>query len=341
MATSTRPVLYALRLPPGRPRRREEDPSPDPCAALSAPAAAFGADFALAVPGRHPDRRASTEAPRRTKRSLKARTRSTTAPWSSRPASSYRHWRYPSGSLAQAGVFYEYATTQAQALAEKRAFIASSGGRRRRRCTCRSTRSTSRSSSARRRWPRACPSTWSARSRPLRHRRPLPHQGRAPAAMERLEQLSLPAPGRRRYPAPSDGLFVLIGARPAPAGWPEADRRDQWGCVTSPTWLTRWTCDRKPFLLENQHPRRVRRPTYRHGSVKHMASAISNRSIAIHLAHDYLALALDKHGPSGSTDAQFQQASFEHRLRHQCSGSDPKAGRLRGVVRRISPSRPG
>jgi len=107
----------------------------------------------------------------------------------------------------------------------------------------------------------------------------------------RLEQLSL----RHRdtgetETAPADGLFVLIGAQPFTDWLPEAVRRDQWGFIlTGPDLAERRTLQREPYLLETSTPGVFAAGDVRHGSVKRVASAVGDGSIAIRPVHDYLA----------------------------------------------------
>ena len=107
----------------------------------------------------------------------------------------------------------------------------------------------------------------------------------------RLEQLSL----RHRDTGDTgteraDGLFVLIGAQPFTEWLPEAVGRDQWGYIlTGPDLAERWTQQREPYLLETSTPGVFAVGDVRHGSVKRVAAAVGDGSIAIRLAHDYLA----------------------------------------------------
>jgi len=92
-------------------------------------------------------------------------------------------------------------------------------------------------------------------------------------------------------PAPAAGLFVLIGAQPFTGWLPEAIRRDQWGFIlTGPDTGQHWPLHRAPFLLETTIPGVFAAGDARHGSIKRVASAVGDGSIAIRLVHDYLAL---------------------------------------------------
>jgi len=91
---------------------------------------------------------------------------------------------------------------------------------------------------------------------------------------------------------PAAGLFVLIGAQPLTGWLPEAIRRDQWGFVlTGADTGEHWPLQRAAFLLETTTPGVFAAGDVRHGSVKRVASAVGDGSIAIRLIHDYLALA--------------------------------------------------
>jgi len=90
---------------------------------------------------------------------------------------------------------------------------------------------------------------------------------------------------------PAAGLFVLIGAQPLTGWLPEAIRRDQWGFVlTGADTGEHWPLQRAAFLLETTTPGVFAAGDVRHGSVKRVASAVGDGSIAIRLIHDYLAL---------------------------------------------------
>src|SRR5215470_2113140 len=91
---------------------------------------------------------------------------------------------------------------------------------------------------------------------------------------------------------PAAGLFVLIGAQPFTGWLPDAIRRDQWGFVlTGADTGEHWPLQRAAFLLETTIPGVFAAGDVRHGSVKRVASAVGDGSIAIRLIHDYLALA--------------------------------------------------
>ena len=92
---------------------------------------------------------------------------------------------------------------------------------------------------------------------------------------------------------PTAGLFILIGAEPFTDWLPGAIARDQWGFIlTGPDAAPHWPLARAPFPFETTTPGVFAVGDVRHGSVKRVASAVGEGSIAIRLVHDYLALAL-------------------------------------------------
>jgi thioredoxin reductase (NADPH) len=207
---------------------------------------------------------------------------------------SYRRLAVPElESLAGAGVFYGAATTEAQALAGKRAFVVGGGNsagqaalhlsKYAQRVTI-LVRSASLAASMSQYLIRDIETAPNIK---VRYHTEVAGGG----GDGRLEQLSL----RHRDTAgietvPADGLFVLIGAQPFTDWLPEAVGRDQWGYIlTGPDLAERWTLQREPYLLETSTPGVFAVGDVRHGSVKRVASAVGDGSIAIRLAHDYLA----------------------------------------------------
>jgi hypothetical protein len=91
---------------------------------------------------------------------------------------------------------------------------------------------------------------------------------------------------------PATGLFVLIGAEPFTAWLPDTVARDRWGFIlTGPDTGRNWPLERAPFMLETTSLGVFAAGDVRHGSVKRVASAVGEGSIAIRLVHEYLALA--------------------------------------------------
>jgi thioredoxin reductase (NADPH) len=112
---------------------------------------------------------------------------------------------------------------------------------------------------------------------------------------ERLEALRLRCPqGESRVPATS--LFVFIGAAPRTGWLPPSILRDEKGFVLAGPDLRaegklpqQWREPREPFLLESSVPGVFVAGDVRHGSVKRVASAVGEGSIAVQFAHQYLA----------------------------------------------------
>ena len=112
---------------------------------------------------------------------------------------------------------------------------------------------------------------------------------------EHLEALRLRGPaGESTVPASS--LFVFIGAAPGTAWLPPCILRDDKGfLLAGPDLRTNgklpesWRESREPFLLESSVPGVFVAGDVRHGSVKRVASAVGEGSIAVQFAHQYLA----------------------------------------------------
>jgi thioredoxin reductase (NADPH) len=112
---------------------------------------------------------------------------------------------------------------------------------------------------------------------------------------ERLEALQLKGPdGKRQVPASS--LFVFIGAAPGTEWLPASVLRDECGFLLAGPDLRGdgkppdgWREPREPFLLESSVPGVFVAGDVRHGSIKRVASAVGEGSIAVQFAHQYLA----------------------------------------------------
>jgi thioredoxin reductase (NADPH) len=94
---------------------------------------------------------------------------------------------------------------------------------------------------------------------------------------------------------PAAALFVLIGAEPRTQWLPADVSRDQWGFVLTGTDLRTgghrggaWSLQRPPMLLESSVPGVFAVGDVRSGSVKRVAAAVGEGSVAIRLIHDYL-----------------------------------------------------
>ena len=111
----------------------------------------------------------------------------------------------------------------------------------------------------------------------------------------RLEALRLSGP-QGEWLQPATSLFVFIGAAPGTGWLPASVLRDQYGFVLAGPDLRTdgklpetWREKREPFLLETSVPGVFVAGDLRHGSVKRVASAVGEGSIAVQFAHQYLA----------------------------------------------------
>jgi thioredoxin reductase (NADPH) len=110
-----------------------------------------------------------------------------------------------------------------------------------------------------------------------------------------LESLCLKGPDGE-YGVPATSLFVFIGAQPVVEWLPPSVLRDEKGFVLAGPDLRRdgkmpesWKEPREPFLLETSVPGVFVAGDVRHGSIKRVASAVGEGSIAVQFAHQYLA----------------------------------------------------
>jgi len=100
----------------------------------------------------------------------------------------------------------------------------------------------------------------------------------------------------------ADGLFVLIGAQPRTEWLPEQIERDPQGfLLTGPDLSADWPLERPPLLLETSMPGVLASGDVRHGSVKRVASAVGEGSIAIQFVHRLLAANQLNAGPARDT----------------------------------------
>jgi thioredoxin reductase (NADPH) len=110
-----------------------------------------------------------------------------------------------------------------------------------------------------------------------------------------LESLRLQGPaGFSQVPASS--LFVFIGAVPVTAWLPPCILRDDKGFILSGSDLRKdgklpdvWHEAREPYLLETSVPGVFVAGDVREGSIKRVASAVGEGSIAVQFVHQYLA----------------------------------------------------
>ena len=110
----------------------------------------------------------------------------------------------------------------------------------------------------------------------------------------RLQGLRLRGPSGETEAAASS-LFVFIGAAPVTAWLPQCILRDDKGFLLAGPdlrvdgkWPESWREPREPFLLESSVPGVFVAGDVRHGSVKRVASAVGEGSIAVQLVHQYL-----------------------------------------------------
>jgi thioredoxin reductase (NADPH) len=104
-----------------------------------------------------------------------------------------------------------------------------------------------------------------------------------------LETLSLlDARSGETETVPADAVFVLIGARPHTQWLPAEVARDRYGFVVTGVGNQEWTLERPPFMFESSMPGVFAVGDVRSGSVKRVASAAGEGSVAIQQVHQYL-----------------------------------------------------
>jgi thioredoxin reductase (NADPH) len=87
---------------------------------------------------------------------------------------------------------------------------------------------------------------------------------------------------------PADAVFILIGAQPHTGWLPDQVSRDRYGFVVTGAATDDWPLDRAPFLFESSIPGVFAVGDVRSGSVKRVASAAGEGSVAIQQVHQYL-----------------------------------------------------
>ena len=91
--------------------------------------------------------------------------------------------------------------------------------------------------------------------------------------------------------AAADALFVLIGARPQTEFLPQEVARDEYGFLRTGDDLSRdeWPLERSPLALETSMPGVFAVGDVRHGSVKRVAAAVGEGSVAVQSVHRLVA----------------------------------------------------
>ena len=89
---------------------------------------------------------------------------------------------------------------------------------------------------------------------------------------------------------PADAVFILIGAQPHTDWLPDAVARDRYGFVVTGPANEAWPLERPPFMFESSMPGVFAVGDVRSGSVKRVASAAGEGSVAIQQVHEYLQL---------------------------------------------------
>jgi thioredoxin reductase (NADPH) len=106
-----------------------------------------------------------------------------------------------------------------------------------------------------------------------------------------LESLTLEhIPTGEQEAVPADAVFILIGAQPHTGWLPDEVARDRYGFVLTGSTNEAWPLDRAPFLFESSMPGVFAVGDVRSASVKRVASAAGEGSIAIQQVHQYLQL---------------------------------------------------
>jgi thioredoxin reductase (NADPH) len=105
----------------------------------------------------------------------------------------------------------------------------------------------------------------------------------------------------------AEALFVLIGARPHTDWLPREIARDADGFLLTGDEVPedhRWPLERQPLALETSMPGVLAAGDVRHASVKRMASAVGEGSIAVQMVHNLLADAPPHSGQTPDRTAQ-------------------------------------
>jgi thioredoxin reductase (NADPH) len=112
----------------------------------------------------------------------------------------------------------------------------------------------------------------------------------------RLEAVEVTTAGGPRETLPAAGMFVFIGARPATDWLEGAVARSRQGFVLAGAQVREadatarpWPLEREPLPLETSVPGVFVAGDVREGSIKRVASAVGEGSMAVQLVHRYLA----------------------------------------------------
>jgi thioredoxin reductase (NADPH) len=108
-----------------------------------------------------------------------------------------------------------------------------------------------------------------------------------------LETIRTARAGEQPITRPANALYVMIGADAVTHWLPENLQRDEDSFVCTGrdvTDFSAWGENRSPFPLETNLPGFFCAGDVRHGSIKRVASAVGEGSMAISMVHQYLAL---------------------------------------------------
>jgi thioredoxin reductase (NADPH) len=128
-----------------------------------------------------------------------------------------------------------------------------------------------------------------------------------------LTELVLRDPAGEDTVVAADALFVLIGARPQTEWLPAEIARDGYGFLVTGEDITaeNWPLERRPLALETSMPCVFAAGDVRRGSIKRIAAAAGEGSIAIQLVQRLVA---DGHlHPSSATDVAMSRANAVRR----------------------------
>jgi thioredoxin reductase (NADPH) len=98
-----------------------------------------------------------------------------------------------------------------------------------------------------------------------------------------LQRLVLRDHAGEEITVPADALFVLIGARPQTEWLPAGIARDEYGFLLTGDDVDDWPLERRALSLETSMPGVLAAGDVRHGSVKRVAAAVGEGSVAVQL----------------------------------------------------------